>query len=35
MAQKHRERSFEVLGDLRTDYALGAALIALLYLVLT
>jgi len=40
MAQKHRERSFEVSGDLRTDYALmsvgaGAALIALLYLVLT
>ena len=40
MPQKHRERSFEVPSDLRTDYALiavgaGAALIALLYLVLT
>jgi hypothetical protein len=40
MAQKTRERSFDPKSDLRTDYALiatavGAALIALIYLLLT
>jgi hypothetical protein len=40
MSRKHQPPSFDVQGDLRTDYALiatgvGAALIALAYLLLT